>query len=417
MPRRPPPDGPDHPGHAWPPGGAGTGATAGTVLRRNRLRTGFSTGANAAAAATAATLGLVTGQVPDWVEVTLPNGQRARFAIVAGRLMGTPPDPVREPPQEPGRERNWQRARAVSVKDAGDDPDVTHGAHLTATVARLPGAVGRVDLRGGDGVGVVTRPGLGLTVGDAAINPVPRRNILTNVRAAGAPLLARDGLAVCISVPGGAALAQRTLNPRLGILGGISILGTTGIVHPYSSAAFRAALVQAVRVAHRQGQTRLVFSTGGRTEQAAMAARPDLPPVCFVQMGDFVKAALSTAIRLGCQEISVAAMIGKLTKMAQGLAITHAHRAPLDRDLVAAAAAEVGAPPALVASIRTAATARFAAEALADLGLAEALHQAMARRAIASLRRAYPGAYRLRILACDPAGALLVQVDDPAEPP
>ena len=213
------------------------------------------------------------GRVPDAVECVLPNTQRVRFTITDGWTDGS-------------------RARAVSIKDAGDDPDATHGAHLTAEVERLPGADGQIVLRGGPGVGTVTKPGLGLDVGGPAINPVPRRNITDNVRAAGGPILATgDGIAVTISVPGGDVMATKTLNARLGILGGISILGTTGIVRPYSTAAFRASVVQAVDVAANQGQTSVVFTTGGRTEKCAMRCFPELDEACFVQMGDFVKAA------------------------------------------------------------------------------------------------------------------------------
>ena len=357
-------------------------------------RTGFSTGANSAAAAAAATLGLVHGQVPDFIDCVLPNTQRVRFAITGGWTDG-------------------RRARAVSIKDAGDDPDATHGAHLTADVCRIRGGGGEVILKGGPGVGVVTKPGLGLDVGCPAINPVPRRNIIDNVRAAGAPILeAGDSLAVTISVPGGEEMAKKTLNARLGILGGISILGTTGIVRPYSTAAFRASVVQAVDVAANQGQTSVVFTTGGRTEKCAMREFPQLDEACFVQMGDFVKAAFTTAVKQGMQHIIVGAMVGKLTKIAQGLSVTHAWREEVDRELIAGAAAEVGAPPDLVAEIRAAETARFAAERLADLGLAVAFHRALAERAIRSLRQRYPGPHRLTVLACNFEGVPIVTVDE-----
>ncbi|MBI1905285.1 MAG: cobalt-precorrin-5B (C(1))-methyltransferase [Rhodocyclales bacterium] len=363
--------------------------------RRDRgNRTGFSTGANCAAAATAATLGLVRGVVPGRVECVLPNTRRVTFEIRDGRVSG-------------------DCAHAVSVKDAGDDPDATHGAHLTADVCRIPGGGGRIVLRGGPGVGVVTRPGLGLEVGGPAINPVPRGNIAANVAAAGAALLARgDGLEVTLSVPGGEEMAKKTLNARLGILGGISILGTTGIVRPYSTAAFRASVIQAVDVAANQGQTRVVFTTGGRTEKCAMRAYPALDEACFVQMGDFVKAAFTTAVRHGMRHIIVGAMVGKLTKIAQGLSVTHAWRGEIDRDLIAGAALEVGAPPALVEQIRAAETARFAAEGLAELGLAEAFHRALALRAICSLRQRYPGPHRLTVLACNFAGVPIVTVEE-----
>jgi cobalt-precorrin-5B (C1)-methyltransferase len=381
-------------GHA-----TGSQTTKGDTRRGRGGRSGFTTGANAAAAATAATLGLVQGRVPETVECLLPNGQRSAFAIRDGWVEG-------------------DLARAVSIKDAGDDPDATNGAHLTAEVRRLAGGGGIVTLNGGPGVGIVTRPGLGLEVGSAAINPVPRRNITDNVRHAGAEILAAgDSLMVTISVPGGAAMAEKTLNARLGILGGISILGTTGIVRPYSTAAFRAALIQAVRVAAYQGQTTVVFTTGGRTERGAMGAYPGLPEVCFVQMGDFVKAALTAAVKYRMRHVIVGAMVGKLTKMAQGLPVTHAWRAPLDRTLIAVVAAEIGAPPDLVTEIGRAATARFAAERLDALGLGAELHRALARRTMDSLRCCYPGDYRLTILACDFEGRPIATVGDAVDDP
>ncbi len=365
----------------------------GDAKRKRGNRTGFSTGANAAAAARAATLGLVSGEVPPTVECLLPNGQRVSFNISDGRA-----DP--------------RKAHAVSVKDAGDDPDATHGAHLTADVRRVAGHYG-IALLGGPGVGTVTKPGLGLEIGHAAINPVPCRNIIENVREAGGPILdAGDGLEVVISVPGGEEMAKKTLNARLGIVGGISILGTTGIVRPYSTAAFRASVVQAVDVAAAQGQTTVVFTTGGRTEKCAMRQYPALEESCFVQMGDFVKAAFQAAIRRNMRHVIVGAMVGKLTKMAQGLAVTHAWKEEVDRGLLAEAAEKIGAPPALVAEIRAAETARFAAEQLQQLGLAVAFHRELAQRALRALRAAYPGPHTLSVLVCDFEGQPIVTVEE-----
>jgi cobalt-precorrin-5B (C1)-methyltransferase len=362
--------------------------------RERGNRTGFTTGANSAAAATAATLGLVEGRVPGRVACLLPNGRQAAFTISDGWSDGA-------------------TAHAVSVKDAGDDPDATNGARLTADVRRLPGAVGEIVLKGGAGVGVVTQPGLGLEVGGPAINPAPRRNIVENVRAVGGQIFrAGDGLEVTISVPGGEEMAKKTLNARLGILGGISILGTTGIVRPYSTAAFRASVVQAVDVAANQGQTTLVFTTGGRTEKGAMREFAQLEPACFIQMGDFVKAAFQSAVRRRMQRIIVGAMVGKLAKIAQGLPVTHAWREEVDRDLVAEAAVAAGAPPDLAAEIRAAATARFAAERLNELGLSQSFHRELALRAMRSLRARYPGEHRLSVLACDFEGRPIAIVEE-----
>jgi len=369
-----------------------------SATRRQRgNRTGFSTGACSAAAARAATIGLLTGQVPAHVLCRLPNGQEVCFAVIDAGIVG---------------EGLLRRACAAIVKDAGDDPDITHGAHLTAAVQRLPQRAGEIELCAGPGVGTVTREGLGLTLGGPAINPVPQRNIRDNVRLAGGELLEHDGLRVTLSVPGGEEMARKTLNARLGILGGISILGTTGIVRPYSTAAFRASVVQGVEVAARQGQRSVVFTTGGRSEKFAMRQLGELEESCFVQMGDFVKAGFLAAIKQNMQHVFVGAMVGKLTKMCQGLAVTHAWKAEIDRDVLAESAQAVGAPPDLVEAIRHAETGRFAAERLATLGVGEAFHRALAIRAMRSLKACYAGSYRLTVLVCDFEGHFIVRVEE-----
>lgn len=350
--------------------------------KKKGTRTGFTTGACSAAAARAATLGLAAGQVPESVECRLPNGQCAHFAVVDGRCDGG-------------------SAHAVVVKDAGDDPDCTHGAHLTADVCLMPGAPGSVTLKGGAGVGTVTLPGLGLEVGSPAINPAPRRNIEENVRAAAGDLLKRTGLEVVISVPEGEKMAKKTMNARLGILGGISILGTTGIVRPYSTAAWRASVVQGVQVVAGQGQDTVVLTTGGRTEKFVMRELPHLAPACFVQMGDFLRYALDTVVKEGIRHVVIGGMVGKLTKMAQGETITHAGRAEVDTDLLAALARDAGAQDEVCEAIRGAKTARYAGERMQELGRYVAFHEALARRVIETLTARYPGKFSLRVLVCD----------------
>lgn len=361
------------------------------MTARKGTRKGFTTGACSAAAAKAAAIGLVEGKVPDEVECLLPNGQHARFAVVDGACSG-------------------DRARAVVVKDAGDDPDCTHGAHLTAEVARLIGTTGKIVVKGGSGVGVVTRPGLGLEVGSHAINPVPRRNIEQNVREAAAELLEKSGLEVVISVPQGEEMAKKTLNSRLGIKGGISILGTTGIVHPYSTAAFRASVVQGIEVAVRQGLDIVVLTTGGRTEKFAMRKLADLPEGAFVQMGDFLQPALDTAVKLGIRHVVIGAMVGKLTKIAQGETITHAGRNPVDTHLLAELAHKAGAGDEVCEDIRRDETARYAAERMAELGLAQAFYAELGKRAIETLLSRYPGKFSLKVLICDFDGDFLCEV-------
>jgi cobalt-precorrin-5B (C1)-methyltransferase len=357
-------------------------------------RKGYTTGACSAAAAKAATLGLVTGQVPPEVECELPNGQRVRFSVTDGRCDGL-------------------TAHAVVIKDAGDDPDVTDKARLTADVMRLEGEVGLVRLMGGVGVGTVTREGLGLEVGGPAINPVPRRNIETNVREGARALLESSGLAVTISIPDGENLAKRTLNYRLGIIGGLSILGTTGIVHPYSTAAFRASVVQAIEVAARQGQDCVVLTTGGRTERFVMNELPHLAPACFVQMGDFLKYALDTVVRCGIRHVVFGGMVGKLTKIAQGETITHANRSAVNTGLLGDIAAELGAPPAVCAAIRESAMARYASEQMEALGLLREFYEALGWRVIRTLRSRYPDQFTLRVLMCDFEANRLAEVAEP----
>lgn len=351
---------------------------------RRGTRTGFTTGACSAAAAAAAVQGLVHGTVPDVVDCLLPNGDAVRFAVHDGRCDGT-------------------TAHAMVIKDAGDDPDCTDKAHLTADVCTLPGQPGVVCLRGGFGIGTVTMAGLGLEVGGPAINPVPRRNIESNVRAAAGALLEHTGLAITLSVPQGVEMAKKTLNARLGILGGISILGTTGIVKPYSTAAYRASVVQGIQVAATLGHGVVVLTTGGRTEQFTMKERPDLPPACFVQMGDFLRYALDEAVAQGLRQVVIGGMVGKLTKIAQGETITHANRAEVDTELLAQLAASLGAPPADCAAIAAAETARFAAERMEALGLSAPFHTALARAVVRTLMAParYGGQFQLHVLVCD----------------
>ncbi|WP_305822279.1 cobalt-precorrin-5B (C(1))-methyltransferase [Massilia brevitalea] len=359
-------------------------------------RTGFTTGACAAAAARAAVLGMAGGAVPEEIESLLPNGSRVRFAVQDGRA-------------------DAQAAHAMVVKFAGDDPDCTDGAHITVDLRLLPGQAGEVSYVAGDGVGTVTMRGLGLEVGGPAINPVPRRNIADNLREAAPTLLQEHGIEVTISVPDGQTMAKKTTNARLGILGGISILGTTGIVKPYSTAAWRASVVQGVQVAATTGHDVVALTTGGRTESFAIAAlraeRPELPSACFVQMGDFLRYALDEAVAQGIKLVVLAVMVGKLTKIAQGETITHANRSEVDTDLVAEIARRIGAAPEDCAAMAAAETARFGAELMVERGLGDAFHHALAQAAIDTLTAPdrYGHAFQLRVLVCDFSG---VQVAD-----
>ena len=360
------------------------------VTKAKGTRKGYTTGACSAAAARAAILGLVSAKVPEQVESLLPNGERVTFAVTEGACTA-------------------ETAHAVVIKDAGDDPDCTHLAHLTVDIVLLSGQANQIVLKGGEGVGTITMRGLGLEVGGSAINPVPRKNIMDNIREVAAKLLEKQGVEVVISVPGGEQMAKKTLNDRLGIVGGISILGTTGIVHPYSTSAFRASVIQGIEVAANQGQESVVLTTGGRTEKFTIKALPGLNKACFVQMGDFLGPALDTVVKVGIQQVIIGGMVGKLTKIAQGEIITHARRNPVDTGLLADMAAAVGAEASVCDDIRSAETARYAAERMEELGLGEAFYLELSRRVVATLMQRYAGLLKIIILVCDFEGQKLAE--------
>ena len=333
-------------------------------VRKKALRTGWTTGTCASAAAKAATTALDTGQLQVTVEVGLPDGQRVRFPVDACTL-------------------SENQAEAVVVKDAGDDPDVTHGARLTATVRRRdePG----IELDGGVGVGVVTKPGLGLELGGPAINPVPRTMI---TQAVGEAVdLAQHGIKVIISVPDGERMARKTTNARLGIIGGISILGTTGIVRPFSTASWRASVEQAISVLAAQGENTVVLCTGGRTEKGAMKLLPELPEVCFVEVGDFTGAALRQAVRHELKRVVFAGMAGKLTKLAAGVLMTHYTRSKVDLALLKDVTQAAGGSQDLADSVANANTARHAAELWDQAGLLPEAGRELCARAARVLSR------------------------------
>jgi cobalt-precorrin-5B (C1)-methyltransferase len=329
--------------------------------RPRALRTGFSTGACSAAAAKAAVAAL-GGTLLRSVTIPFPSGDRHEFAVHSLHRQGG-------------------TATAVVVKDAGDDPDVTHGAHLTVTVAWRHDD--DVVLHGGVGVGIVTRPGLGLPVGQPAINPVPRQMITHAVWEASGG----RGVDVTISVPGGERMARKTTNRRLGIEGGISILGTSGIVRPFSTASWRASVEQAVAVMAAQHISTLVLATGGRTERGAMRLLPHLPEVAFVEVGDFTGAALRKAVQHGLTEVVFVGMIGKLTKLASGVLMTHYTRSKVDTSLLAGITAAHGGTPEDIAEIRSAPTARRAYELWETGGLLRACGDDVCARVADTLRR------------------------------
>ena len=363
-------------------------------IRRQKRgnRKGFSTGACAAAAARAAAIGLVTGSVPEQVICRLPNGSDVPFKVESGYC-------------------ETKHASAVVIKDAGDDPDVTDKAHITVDIYLTETSLGHIALKNGPGVGTVTRPGLGLEVNGPAINPVPQKNIRENVVAVAKSLLNQYGFELVVSVPGGEEMAKRTLNSRLGIVDGISILGTSGIVHPWSTASFRASVIQAIEVATNQGQKMIVLTTGGRTEKFVIAEMSEVPAVCFVQMGDFLKVALDSCVKQGIKRIVIGAMVGKLAKMAQGENITHARKNPVNMQMVAEIASKAGADSVTCADIACADTARYASEQMQAIGLLGEFYLQLAHRVMDTLLNKYKQRFSLKIMICDFEGHKRLELD------
>ncbi len=330
------------------------------------LRRGWTTGACAAAAAKAAFTALRTGAFPDPVEIPLPRGGRAAFTLAQTRL-----DP--------------DAAHAAIVKDAGDDPDVTHGALIRVRVT--PAGPG-VSFRAGSGVGTVTRAGLPIPPGEPAINPVPRQMIRDALAEVG-----EAHVEVEIGVEDGARLAERTLNGRLGIVGGLSILGTTGIVVPYSCAAWIDTIHRGIDVARAAGLTHVAGSTGS-TSEAAVAALYHLPEMALIEMGDFVGGLLRYLRRHPMQRLTIAGGMAKMAKLAQGRLDLHSKRGSVD---MADLAALCGVPG--VAAANTVAEAFILAPNLADI---------VAVRAWQTAAAALEGApVALEVAVFDRAGGLL----------
>ncbi len=313
------------------------------------LRSGFTTGACAAAAARAASHFFLHGKALQEVESILPNRQKVRFALARCQ---------------------WDQGYALTsiIKDGGDDPDCTHGAEIIARVKLHSEA--RVHIYGGTGIALVTKPGLGLEVGTSAINPVPRQNIEEMVQLELDDSIYR-GAEVEISCPDGEERAKKTISARLGLLGGISILGTTGIVLPYSTSAFIASIVQAIQLAQAESGKQLVFTTGGRSEQYAMRLLPHLPETAFIQVGDYVGIALRNAVRCGMEGVHIVGMMGKLSKMADGRMMTHASASEVNMALLAEIAQEHGCLEQVRQDILAANTARHVLEICQQHGLAD----------------------------------------------
>lgn len=305
-------------------------------MNKTALRKGWTTGACAAAAAKAAYAALLSCDFPDPVEITLPGGQQPAFALATTGLATT--------------ERGNQEATAGVVKDAGDDPDVTHGALVLVTVR--PGIAGAgVSFRAGEGIGMVTKAGLPLPPGEPAINPVPRKMIRDALTEVATAHHAACDVEVEIAIPNGEALAAKTLNGRLGIVGGLSILGTTGIVVPYSCAAWIHSIHRGIDVARAAGLTHIAASTGS-TSESAVQKMYGLPESALIDMGDFIGGTLKYVRKHPVPRVTIAGGVGKMTKLAQGLLDLHSKRGSVDLDVLARLAERAGGSTALSAHVR-----------------------------------------------------------------
>ena len=312
------------------------------TVRRRGLRTGYTTGSCAAAAAKAATLCLLSGKEATQVTIRLPIGRDAAFTV---------------------HKCQWSESRdsvlCSVIKDGGDDPDVTHGAEICATVSRSLESGQRVLIVGGPGVGTVTRPGTGIEVGQPAVTRVPRRMITESVEAAAASLGVgpEASFKVQVSVTDGEEIALKTTNARLGVIGGISILGSTGVVQPYSTAAWRASVHLAIDVAAANDLAHLVLSTGTQSEAFARQ-HLDLPEMAYIEAGIFSGPALKRCVMRKVARATQVGMVGKLSKMAMGYFVTHVAGNKVDTAFLANLAAQCGATDNTQEEMRQASSAR-----------------------------------------------------------
>lgn len=348
------------------------------------LRRGWTTGACATAAVKAAYGALLGRGFEDPVSLRLPRGQVARFALAETALEGGV-------------------AMAAVVKDAGDDPDVTHGCLVRASVRRNPPGTG-VTFHAGEGVGTVTRPGLQVPPGEPAINPVPRAMMREVVAELAAATGDAGDVALTIAIPGGEALAAKTLNGRLGIVGGLSILGTTGVVVPFSCAAWIHSIHRGVDVARAAGLEHIAAATGSTSERAVQALY-GLDEMALLDMGDFVGGTLKYLRQHPLPRLTLAGGFAKLAKLGQGHLDLHSSRSVLDQGALAEAATAAGAPTALTEAMRTANTAQQMLTQARAQGFDLAGLVARAARAVAL--RTVDGRLAVEVVVVDRQGAVV----------
>ena len=348
------------------------------------MRRGWTTGTCASAAAAAAYQALLSGRFPDPVTVALPRGGTTTLPLARAV-------------------RDGEEAIASVIKDAGDDPDVTHGAEIVATV-RAAAAGSGVVLRAGPGVGIVTLPGLPVGVGQPAINPAPQAMIRAAILAVAEQFDGSGNAVVTLSIPGGEALAERTLNGRLGIQGGLSILGTTGVVVPFSCASWIHSIHRGIDVARAAGLEHIAAATGS-TSEAAVQRLYGLPEVALIDMGDFVGGTLKYLRAHPVARFTLAGGFAKLVKLAQGHLFLHSSKSRVDMARLAAELAALGAPAAAVDRARAANTAAEVLGIAATCGVP--LAERTAAQALAVARGKLAGQTRLEVVVFDRAGTLI----------
>ncbi|MCE2506886.1 MAG: cobalt-precorrin-5B (C(1))-methyltransferase [Nitrosopumilaceae archaeon] len=315
------------------------------MAEEKKLRTGYTTGSSATAASKAALLSIIKQQQIEEIEIILPKKSTIMIPVNSCKF-----------------EKN--KAKCSVIKDGGDDPDVTHGAEIIVELT-FNDNKNQIEIDGGEGIGIVTKPGLGLEINKPAINPVPKKMIIENLKEIGEDILKEKGIRVVISVPKGKELGPKTDNPRIGIKGGISILGTSGIVIPFSTASYAASIRQNLDVSIAMGNDTVVLTTGGRSEDFAKKI-VDLPEHCFVQMGDFSGYTIQQCGRKNIKKAYVVGFIGKLAKMAAGVKQTHVKGSKVDMNFLAELARKVGANEEIIESVKKANTARHVSEIIQE---------------------------------------------------
>lgn len=359
------------------------------TTEKKYLRRGYTTGSCAAAAAKAATLALVTQMPVTATKILLPNKNIASFFI-----------------QNCSFDTSY--ASCSVKKDAGDDPDITDGIEIIATIKRTQSK--GISISGGKGVGTVTKPGLDIEIGKSAINPVPHRMIKGSVSEIIREHAYEGGLEIIISVPAGEEIADRTFNSRLGIRGGISIIGTSGMVIPYSTRAYTASIARMLDVAKACNCDKVVFSTGRRSEKYAQEVFK-FPVESFILTGDYIGYALKQTARKGIKHAVIWGMIGKISKLAAGNMYTNVSDSHVDIAMMLKLAEDCGVPDNIMGLLGSSVTANQVRKLLPDRFIRPYCNR-LAEIAAVRCRAGVGNKIEVDCIISDPAGLILGRSDD-----